>query len=108
MLCTDAYVEAEARRNLTVKAPAGLPALDALLVRVELSGYSGGELSSEIATLLPEKDQPVLAAAIRLRCDALVTGDRTHFGAIYGKKAKGVMNHSPISMAEALGLSRKP
>jgi predicted nucleic acid-binding protein len=107
-LCTDAYVEAEARRNLTVKAPAGLPALDALLVRVELSGYSGGELSSEIATLLPEEDQPVLAAAIRLRCDALVTGDRTHFGAIYGKKAKGVMIHSPISMAEALGLSRKP
>jgi hypothetical protein len=44
----------------------------------------------------------VLAAAIRLRCDALVTGDRTHFGAGYGRAFGGVMVHSPRSMAEQL------
>jgi len=51
---------------------------------------------------LPEKDRPVLAAAMRLRCDALVTGDRTHFGAGYGKVFGGVAIHSPRSLAEWL------
>jgi hypothetical protein len=44
----------------------------------------------------------VLAAAIRHRCDALVTGDRTHFGRLYGKVIHGVAIHSPRSIAEAL------
>jgi hypothetical protein len=51
---------------------------------------------------LPEKDRPVLAAAIRQRCDVLVTGDRTHFGAGYGKAFGGVVIHSPRSLAEPL------
>lgn len=51
---------------------------------------------------LPDKDRPVLAAAMRLRCDALVTGDRTHFGAGYGRSFGGVVVHSPRSLAEHL------
>ena len=51
---------------------------------------------------LPDKDQPVLAAAIRLRCDVLVTGDRTQFGAGYGRTFDGVTIHSPRLLAEAL------
>jgi len=31
-----------------------------------------------------------------------VTGDRTHFGALYGKTVAGVAIHSPRSLAEAL------
>lgn len=103
-LCADAYVEAEARRNLEVKEPDGLTVLDALLAHVELSGYRAAVLPPELASLLPEKDQPVLAAALRLKCDALVTGDRTHFGALYGRAAGGVTIHSPLSLADALGL----
>ena len=49
---------------------------------------------------MPEKDRPVLAAAIRLRCNALVTGDRTRFGTGYGKVFGGVTVHSPRSLAE--------
>ena len=49
---------------------------------------------------LPEKDRPVLAAAIRYECDALVTGDRTHFGALYGRTIQGVTIHSPQSIAK--------
>jgi hypothetical protein len=45
---------------------------------------------------------PVLAAPIRLSCDALVTGDHTHFGALYGRSIQGVAIHSPRSLAEAL------
>ena len=51
---------------------------------------------------LPEGDQPVLAAAIRLECNVLVTGDRAHFGAGYGKSFGGVTIHSPRSLAETL------
>jgi hypothetical protein len=44
----------------------------------------------------------VLAAAIHQGCDALVTGDRTHFGALYGRTIHGVAIHSPRSLAQAL------
>jgi len=44
----------------------------------------------------------VSAAAIDARCDALVTGDRTHFGSGYGKRYCGVALHSPRSLAESL------
>ena len=53
---------------------------------------------------LPEKDRPVLDAAIRAGCDALVTGDRTHFGAFHGRMLGGVAIHSPRSLLEKLHL----
>ena len=52
----------------------------------------------EAPLAVSEKDRPVLAAAIRLECDALVTGERTHFGASYGKQLGGVTIHSPRSL----------
>jgi hypothetical protein len=51
---------------------------------------------------LPERDQPVLAAALHARCNALVTGDRTHFGALYGDTIGGVTIYRPASLVEAL------
>ena len=42
----------------------------------------------------------MLLAAIRLGCDALVTGDRTHFGSGYSRAFEGVTIHSPRSLAE--------
>ena len=91
----------EARRNLAAKAPAALAALEALLARIDVAGV---QLAAhpEAALELPEKDRPVLAAAMRLGCEALVTGDRTHFGAVYGKVLGGVTIHSPRSLAEML------
>jgi predicted nucleic acid-binding protein len=103
-LCADAYVAAEAQRNLQGKAPEGLAVLAAILSRIEVAGYDAGPVGRDIEAVLPEKDRPVLAAAVRLRCDALVTGDRTHFGPLYGRKVMGVAVHSPRSLAEALGL----
>lgn len=101
-LCADAYVVAEARRNLELKAPAGVAALDALLLSVNVAPFQRAQIPPDIAARLPEKDQPVLAAAIHQRCDALVTGDRTHFGALYGTRIGGVQIHSPRSLAVAL------
>ena len=68
---------------------------------VEIVPFRQAELPEIARAALPEKDRPVLAAAIRLRCDALVTGDRTHFGKLYGVTIEGVAIHSPQSLAEA-------
>ena len=101
-LYADAYVVAEARRNLSQKDSEALEALDALLGRLEVASFQTGDLLPEVARLLPEKDRPVLTAAIRLGCAALVTGDRTDFGALYGKSIAGVVIYSPRMLAEAL------
>ena len=98
----DAYVVAEARRNLLNKGPQAMAALDALLGHLHLAPAL--TRASDLAALawLPPKDRPVLAAAIRLGCDALVTGDRQHFGSAHGKRVAGVAIHSPRSLAEAV------
>lgn len=98
----DTYVVEEARRNLALKAPGNLPVLDRLVERIHVAQVKSSLAQAEDLRRLPEKDRPVLAAAIQLGCRALVTGDRTHFGALYGKTLGGVMIHSPQSLAEAL------
>jgi hypothetical protein len=96
-LCADAYVVEEARRNLAAKAPDGLVTLNTLLptLRIGPAQLPDAVLASSVS--LPEKDLPVLQSAIRLGCGALVTGDRTHFGALYGKTVQGVIIHSPLA-----------
>ena len=98
----DAYVCEEARRNLAAKAPDGIPVLDAILARLNLSAEHPSPDVIKLAQAIAEKDRPVLAAAIRLGCEALVTGDKTHFGAFYGETISGVVIHSPRSIWVAL------
>lgn len=101
----DAYVVAEARRNLEAKGPQAVHTLDALLAQVRVApagGRSARVAREDTVTWLSEKDRPVLAAAIALGCEALVTGDRTHFGAGYGRAFGGVSIHSPRSLADQL------
>ena len=98
----DDYVVIEARRNLAAKEPAALIHLESLLKRLHISPAQAPGPELRLVNWLPERDRVVLAAAIRLRCDALVTGDRTHFGAGYGKVYAGVTIHSPRSLAEQL------
>ena len=96
----DPFVVTEALRNLELKAPDGLAALDRLLKRLEVAAVHTPDPALAVTLPLAEKDRPVLAAAIRLGCDVLVTGDRTHFGALYGRSIRGVAIHSPHSLAE--------
>lgn len=100
----DDYVVTEARRNLQRKGSAALVEFDHLLDRLHLAKPGASAVTSEEIQWLPRKDQPVLACAIRLRCEVLVTDDRTHFGAGYGKAFAGVVVRSPRSLAEALNL----
>lgn len=94
----DPYVEAEARRNLDAKAPKSIANLERLLAECHSAPFR--PITPEIAqalVALPEKDRPVLAAAIHLGCDVLITGDKTHFGSLYGERVRGVAVHSPTS-----------
>ena len=97
----DEYVVIEARRNLAAKDPKTLVVLDTLLKQMQLASLQPAGRTARL-DWLPEKDRPVLAAAIGLRCDVLLTGDRTHFGMAYGRAFAGVMIHSPRSLTEAL------
>jgi hypothetical protein len=66
------------------------------------AGGQRRDAALEASLPLPPKDRPVLAAAIHQSCTALVTGDRTNFGALYGRTIHGVTTHSPRSLAETL------
>jgi hypothetical protein len=98
----DDYVVVEARRNLGTKGPDALGAFESLLATLHVGSVRAIDATKQEVNWLPEKDRPVLAAAIHLGCGVLVTGDRTHFGVGYGKAFGGVTIHSPRSLAESL------
>ena len=100
--CVNAYVVGEARRNIAVKSPEHVQALETLLAGMAYVELAPGAPLREELLLLAEKDRPVLDAAARGRCDALLTGDRVHFGRWFGKTLAGVAIHSPRSLAEKL------
>ena len=101
-LVADSYVVTEAERNLAAKETGqALDDLQTLLKVVEVATVQGRP-STSVADWLPAKDQPVLLAAIILRCDILVTGDKTHFGSGYGAVFGGVKVCSPAQLARTL------
>ena len=103
VLVADEYVATEARRNIAGKASAlSQVYLQNLLSQVEISAAHYPANAHAAVSWLPEKDRPVLMAAIALRCDALVTGDRTHFGAGYGQTFDGVTIYAPAQLAAAV------
>lgn len=102
-LVADGYVAAEARRNIAAKATSeGEDYLQALLSRIELNAVHYAAAAGSAADWLPEKDRPVLRAAIASRCSVLVTGDRTLFGPGYGRAFDGVTIHLPARLALAI------
>jgi hypothetical protein len=101
-LVADGYVLEEARRNLAIKFPAGVEALDALLPTLEIVEAHAAAPAISAKLGLPEKDKPVLLASISAHCQVLVTGDQSHFGSLFGKRIGGVVIHSPRSLAEEI------
>jgi predicted nucleic acid-binding protein len=76
-LATSRYAFEEARRNLEIKFPGSLSTLEAF--RPAMKIMSSGE-GKTCPVSLPEKDRPILEAAIRCKAIHLLTGDRKHFG----------------------------
>lgn len=95
-LITSPHALEEARRNLEIKYPEAGSRLEQVLRVVALCAESSTEKSEWGRTeLLPNKDAPILGAAAQIGADLLVTGDRTHFGHLYGKRPGGVLVVTP-------------
>lgn len=101
-LVTSGYAADEARRNIRAKHPQRSSDLEMLLERVELCREPApATVAWAGAQRLPAKDAPILDAAIDGGCHVLVTGDRTHFGALFGRRFRGTVVMLP---ADAIGL----
>jgi hypothetical protein len=100
---SDLAVE-EARRNITLKRAAWLPAFDRLLHSVEVVPSALFELPARV----PVKEAPLLCAAIRSRSQLFVTGDRRDFGHLKGQQVLGVEIVSPLRLARILAEKRGP
>ena len=109
-LVTSAFVVAEVTRNLRVKAPEAVDRWERLLASVGIVVEADARLVDRIGVPLPAKDRPVLAAALGCRATVLVTGDRRHFGPLFGRRFGGTVVLSPRGalafLVEASGVSR--
>ena len=85
----------EARRNLAACRPDRLALLDELCQRVAVAPEAEGLPPALDDVELPDKDRPILAAAIAAGCTHLLTGDRRHFGRLYGRRVAGVLILTP-------------
>ena len=95
-LLTNAYAFEEARRNLELKFPDCLKALEKLGRRCEMIS----QLSVDLEVELPHKDKPILGGAIAGNATHLLTGDERDFGKFWGKTVQGVKIVSPKMLAE--------
>lgn len=88
-LLTSAYALEEARRNLnsdTLQDKLVILMKSLLIVENPL-----GEYALPPSLSLPEKDRPILQAAIQAKATHLLTGDKKHFGPYYGRTIEGVL-----------------
>ena len=90
-LVTSAYAVEEARRNLSTAEQRA--DLNGLLEAVRISNLLAvpAEHPEIEDSGLPEKDLPILSAAVAANATYLITGDRKHFGHLFGVKVAGVL-----------------
>lgn len=85
ILIVSEYVIEEARRNLNTKKQ--LSKLESYLIGMEIAQEADPNMNCSVA--LPDKDKPVLMAAVSANADSLLTGDIRHFGKYFGKIIMG-------------------
>jgi len=57
---------------------------------------------------LPDKDQPILQAALQAQATHLLTGDKEHFGPYFGRNLGGVLVLPPAEYFERRGKAKRP
>ncbi len=93
-LLSSAYAVEEARRNLdTDEQHARLHSLTATLELVAPLPAT----SLPPGVVLPEKDSPILLAALAGSATHLLTGDVRHFGPLFGQSIGGVLVQLPAA-----------
>lgn len=91
-LVTSEYAAEEARRNLDSAAQRA--DLETLLAALEIVG-TPADCRIPSAPKLPDKDRPILLAAIEARATHLLSGDVEQFGPYYGRTVEGVLTLPP-------------
>jgi len=91
ILCSSRHALEEALFNLDEKAQKDR--LARLARRIHFFDAPLGEPPGGVS--LPEKDRPILLAAIEARATHLITGDVRHFGPYFGKTIAGVLVLAP-------------
>ena len=87
-LLTSRYAFEEARRNLETEEQR--QRLVRLMVDIQLiPDRAYGDFPPGV--FLPEKERPILLAAIQAQATHLLTGDKRHFGSLYGQSISGVL-----------------
>lgn len=86
VLLTNAYATTEAARNISAKQPARLAAHERFVTSLELVPLHVFDPGVRLA----DKDRPILCGAISGSADYLLTGDKKHFGHLFGKVVRGV------------------
>ncbi len=88
-ILSSAYAVEEARRNLSTFEQRAR--LRELLTDVRVTIYASLERRAREGVQLPEKDWPILLAAIDAGTTHLLTGDVCHFGNLYRKRVESVL-----------------
>jgi predicted nucleic acid-binding protein len=92
-LCASHYGIEEARINLA--EPDQRERLGRLTRVLHLFDAVAGKIPREIS--LPEKDVPIMLAAIEAHATHLLTGDVRHFGRYFGKRIGGILIMLPAA-----------
>jgi predicted nucleic acid-binding protein len=102
-LVTSIYVMAEVQRNLPEISQ--IERLRRLMTSVEILLFPDlHEEVSEALLQLPQKDRPVLFAAIQARANFLITGDKKHFSQWFGMTIDGVRIEPPTNLLKLFRL----
>jgi predicted nucleic acid-binding protein len=89
-LLSSSYAVAEAEVNLQRAKPDAAKELEELLKAVLVVKVpEHATLPSEVT--LVEKDRPILTAAVSVKATHLLTGDKLHFGHLFGTRVEGVL-----------------
>src|SRR2546429_728132 len=87
VLCSSRYALEEVRINLSNEVQRAR--LVRLAEKVQFFDAPQRELPRGVA--LPEKDVPILLAAIEARATHLLTGEVRHFGSYFGQRIEGIL-----------------
>jgi len=90
-LCSSRHAIEEARANLPEVAQE--KRLLELVRDIEVVDADAGQLPDGVS--LPDKDSPILLAAIEARATHLLTGDIRHFGPYMNKRVAGILVQLP-------------
>jgi len=99
VLCSSRYALEEASINLAQDVQKRR--LEKLTAAIEFFEPISRALSQDLT--LPDKDVPILLAAVAARATHLMTGDVRHFGRYFGKSIEGMLVSPPGDYLRKIG-----